>query len=111
MAIGIDLVDVSRFEEFSSEQLKKIFTKDEISYCESKQNPLPHYAARFACKEAIFKAFSSLGIKLSYRIIEIKNKESGLPYAKFRDQSINYIPKISMSHTRKMAIAIAMIDI
>ena len=61
---GTDIIEVNRIEEsiekFGDKFLKEIFTNNEIEYCESKKNKYQHYAARFAAKEAVFKAISEL---------------------------------------------------
>jgi len=63
-AIGCDIVAVKRirkFERFSRDKLTKIFSEEELDYCKADWASL---AARFAAKEAFFKAFSSLLVKL-----------------------------------------------
>ena len=61
---GIDIIEISRIKESIDELqdkfINKIYTDNEIKYCESKKNQrYQHYAARFAAKEATFKAISS----------------------------------------------------
>lgn len=57
---GVDLVDVERFRELIKRQgnsfLERVFTEAERNYCERHSDPVPHYAARFAAKEAFGKA-------------------------------------------------------
>ena len=59
--VGTDIIEVSRIEKVIKEKgeifLNRIYTKDEIDYCESKGlNKYQHYAGRFAAKESTFKA-------------------------------------------------------
>ena len=59
--VGTDIIEVSRIEKVIKEKgeifLNRIYTKDEIDYCESKgSNKYQHYAGRFAAKESTFKA-------------------------------------------------------
>ncbi|MDW8114495.1 MAG: 4'-phosphopantetheinyl transferase superfamily protein, partial [candidate division WOR-3 bacterium] len=59
--IGIDIVDVKRIEEMvknkKRESLKKVFSEEEIKYCEKfKEKKFLHYAGRFALKESFIKA-------------------------------------------------------
>ena len=112
---GTDIIEISRVKE-SIENLKdsflnKIYTKEEIKYCESKgKQKYQHYAARFAAKEAAFKAISEeLQDKydLSWKDYEIINDESGKPH-----MNINYVPDnnienidVSLSHCREYAVA------
>ena len=64
VGIGIDSVEIERFSAWHlhpQEQLKKLFSEQELSYCFS--SPLKtaeRLAARFAVKEAFFKAFSAM---------------------------------------------------
>lgn len=85
---GIDIIEVERIEEainsLGEKFLKRVFTDYEIKYCNSKNNmKYQHFAARFAAKEAIFKAISSC-LESKYDItwtdIEIKNDENRKTY-------------------------------
>ncbi|MCI8486870.1 MAG: 4'-phosphopantetheinyl transferase superfamily protein [Clostridia bacterium] len=85
---GIDIIEVNRIKEsinsLGQKFLKRVFTDYEIKYCNSKNNmKYQHFAARFAGKEAIFKAISS-SLKSKYDItwtdIEIKNDEERKAY-------------------------------
>jgi holo-[acyl-carrier protein] synthase len=49
--------------------IERVFTPDEATYCRSRPNPVQHFAARFAAKEAVGKALGT-GV-LSWREIEI----------------------------------------
>ena len=57
---GIDIAEVDRIaasiERFGRRFLERVFTPDEIRYCESKANKAERYAGRFAAKEAAMKA-------------------------------------------------------
>ena len=60
---GTDIIEIERIkksiEEIGQRFIERIFTTEEIKYCESKKNQkYQHYAARFAAKEAVFKAIS-----------------------------------------------------
>ena len=59
---GTDIIEVKRIresiEKFGNTFLEKIYTPAEIQYCNSKKNKYQHFAARFAAKEAVFKAIS-----------------------------------------------------
>ena len=131
--IGTDRIEVSRIEKLIKEKgnkfLDRIYTQNEIDYCESKgMNKYLHYAGRFAAKEAIFKAVNSIyygpsNKTLKFKDIEIDNYEkgdenSGAPYVSFwdKDGQIDFfIPEsshsvsISISHVKEYAIAIAMV--
>ena len=62
---GIDIIEVERIkssiDEMGDNFLNRVYTENEIQYCESKKkNKYQSYAARFAVKEAAFKAISTL---------------------------------------------------
>ena len=60
LSVGNDIVENSRIKEtlekFGEKFLEKVYTQEEVTYCLSKKNPIPHLSARFACKEAFIKA-------------------------------------------------------
>lgn len=116
ISCGTDIIEVDRIKRAINKNgtkfLNKIFTENEISYCESKNKmKFQHYAARFAAKEAVYKAISKV-IKRDYswQDIEIVNEESGKPIAnlKFDKESIIDID-VSLSHIDKYATATAVI--
>lgn len=115
--IGNDIIETKRIEKlcnkFSTRFMRKVYTNKEIEYCESKgKNKYQSYAARFAAKEAIFKAISN-GLNNKYSIgwkdIEIVNNEAGKPFANIKN--VDFISKIdiSMSHVKEYAIATALV--
>jgi len=61
--IGVDVVKVERLEQslerFGERMEKRLFTESELEYCRRHKDPLPHLAARFAAKEAAFKAIGT----------------------------------------------------
>ena len=112
---GTDIIEIERIKE-SIETLKetfinKIYTKKEIEYCESKKTAkYQHYAARFAAKEAIFKAISPIlknKFEISWQNAEILNDTNGKPYIKFIDFETDKIESIdiSLSHCKSYATA------
>ncbi len=117
---GTDIIEVSRIKEsiekLGDKFLNKIYTKKEIEYCLSKNNmKYQHFAARFAAKEAIFKAISSL-LKNKYEItwkdVEVLNDENGRPYVHFLNNNYNIEQiDISISHLKEYAIATCIVEI
>lgn len=109
MQVGIDMVKVSRIKEAieKNENFKeKVFTLKEIEYCEKKKNKYESYAARFAAKEALAKALGTGFRNLRFKDIEIENDILGKPKISYKDFNI----KVSLSHEREYAIAIAIIE-
>ena len=118
---GTDIIEISRIkksiEDLGEKFLNKIYTKEEIEYCESKKNQkYQHYAARFAAKEATFKALSEKldgKYDLCWKDYEIKNSKEGKPVLtinksnKFTEE-IESID-VSLSHCKEYATAIAVV--
>ncbi len=73
---------------------RKIFSKNEITYCEKKKNPFSYYAKRFAAKEALSKALGT-GIRngVNFIDIEILNDNFGKPSIKLKGSTANFIKK------------------
>lgn len=59
--IGTDLVDIERFRALVQKDafVRKVFTDTEIAQCQNKAHPEASFAARFAAKEAFFKALGT----------------------------------------------------
>jgi len=110
MEIGIDCVDISAFKRsILIEGFKnRVFTENEISYCEKKANPIQHYAVRYAGKEAVMKALSLDNLAMSLNQIEILDDEKGRPFVNILDSGLNAkhrTIKISLSHSDSIALA------
>lgn len=114
---GTDIIETDRIKDAikSDTFIKKIFTEKEIEYCESKKDParIQSYAARFAAKEAIFKAISKV-LHLDYGIewtsIEILKEETGRPYVNLKidnKKKQNLKIDVSLSHIKDYAVATA----
>lgn len=90
--------------------MKRIYSETELDYCFSKKNPAPGLAARFAFKEAAFKALSPLGQKIYYPQLEIINSPSGTPQGQFISEELNqkFALKVTLSHSRSQAIAVVL---
>lgn len=105
--VGIDIVEVARFEKFACDRnhhfLRKTFTLHEVDYCFLNQDVAPHLAGIFAAKEAVSKA---LGVKNEPFIeIEIRHDRNGMPEAYKRGKRLSV--SVSISHTSTIATAIA----
>ena len=122
IGIGIDLVDCNRIqnsiERFGDRFLKRVFTAGEIAYSNSMKFPARHFAARFAAKEAVSKAFGTgIGKAMGWRDIDVHKKESGEPFlvlhggadrlARDRGMKSSWI---SLSHTEHHAMAMIVME-
>lgn len=115
--IGIDVVEVERIgssmAEFGERFATRIFTEKERAYCDSQKRPEIHYAARFAAKEAIAKAFGTgIGKELGWLDMEIVRKETGEPALVLSGTGKAFAEargiaevKISLTHARHYAAA------
>lgn len=85
--IGVDIVEIARFERFLAEGndplFQRLFTATEIAYCGGKKRAAQHYALRFAAKEAFLKALGT-GLRdgLSWKDLEVVNDPLGKPELK-----------------------------
>ncbi len=113
---GTDIIEIDRIkksiEELGEAFVTRIYTDKEIEYCESKKSgKYQHFAARFAAKEAIFKAVSEFldnKYSLSWGDVEIINNKDGKPKVKFLtnmlEEKVEDID-ISISHCKEYAVA------
>jgi len=112
LGTGIDIIEIKRLKEaldrWGGAFLKHIFNEEEIEYAEGKKFPIQHFAARFAAKEAVYKAFGS-NKDLGWKDISILNDEDGKPYCLLKSAELKGKILISMSHTENYAVASAII--
>ena len=105
--LGLDIVEVSRVKAVarrSKRFLTRVFTPDEIAYCQAKKNPWPHFAVRFAAKEAVWKALGQK--KLSLKDISVARDQEGRPSALLYGKKTNRL-ELSLTHSRDYALAVA----
>jgi holo-[acyl-carrier protein] synthase len=112
LGVGIDIIEVKRIEKLAEKNprfLQKVFTPSEISYSHGKRNKHQHLAARFAAKEAFFKA---LGRRISWTDIELTNLSSGKPQLTIKSKeriSFSSI-HVSISHLSDYAAAVVILE-
>lgn len=119
--VGIDIIEVKRVEEKIAKEMgfrEKVFSKNEIEYCESNSTgKYQHYAARFAAKEAFLKA-SGMGLQLSHDLqeIEVTLNKDGKPSISITEkikQSLEDKPiniHVSLSHLESTACAVVILE-
>lgn len=120
IACGTDIVEIKRIgetiEKFGDVFLNKVFTENEVKYCESKgKMKFQHYAARFAAKEAIFKAISNFfdnKFSIGWKNMEIRNDINGRPQIELLNCKIDNIKNIdiSISHCKEYAVAMVVVE-
>ena len=111
--IGTDIVNIKRIEKSIKKNgvvfKNKIFSKNEINYCEKKKNPFPFYAKRFAAKEALSKALGT-GIRkgINFKNIEVYNDNFGKPSIQLKGSTADFLKK--KIKTRKYSIYLSLSD-
>lgn len=120
--IGVDICRAERIAEalgrFGERMEKRLFTPDELAYCRTHQDPLPHLAARFAAKEAASKALGT-GIAggIGWTQIEVVQPGGRVPSLRFtgaaleRAQSLGIVRShLSLSHDAGLAVACVVLE-
>ncbi len=122
--LGIDTIEVQRIaqtiSEYGDQFLHRIFTADEIAYCNSRRFSAEHFAARFAAKEAFAKAIGT-GIRRGFiwKEVEVRKEYSGKPlivlHGSMTEKTMKivgaaYQIQLSLSHTKDMAEAMVVIE-
>ena len=109
---GVDIIEIDRIknsiEKFGERFLNTVYTPKEIQYCESKKmQKYQHYAARFAAKEAVFKALSNnINAPDEWKSIEILSEENGRPKVNLKIEVENLESiDLSLSHCKQYAVA------
>ena len=114
---GTDIIEIERIKKNIEDEtvgkafVERVYTKKEIEYCESKKiQKYQHYAARFAAKEAVFKAISNQledKYSITWKDIEIINNQQGRPELKLTGIDLSNIEDIdlSISHCKEYAVA------
>lgn len=114
--IGNDIVEIDRIrgsvDRHGLHFLNRLFSQKEQDYCYRYQDPAPHFAGRFAAKEAIAKAFGTgFGAHLSWLDIEILNDEQGKPVVFLSETIKNQYNDphilVAISHSNSHANAVA----
>ncbi|MBV9492140.1 MAG: holo-ACP synthase [Verrucomicrobia bacterium] len=119
--IGIDVVENGRIAEAIQRHgerfLERIYQPGEMEYCRSMRDPHPHFAARFAAKEAVSKALGTgFAGQVTWRDIEIRRKASGEPFVVLHAGAAALAKRlgihtvlVSLSHSQAYAVAHALL--
>ncbi|MBI3753293.1 MAG: holo-ACP synthase [Deltaproteobacteria bacterium] len=117
--IGIDIVHIPKFkqaiEKWGEKLENRLFTQNELAYCKKRRFPEQHLAARFAAKEAFFKA---LGRAVQFSAVEVANGQDGKPclslIKRSYDQpsafSLNFKTHLTLSHDGDYCVAQAVLE-
>jgi holo-[acyl-carrier protein] synthase len=129
IGIGIDSVEIARFEQwhtFTNAQLLRIFNQQEIDYClEIPVKRAERFAARFAAREAFFKALSasihtSVPFLTLCKAITVAHTTAGAPLLHIqwallaawidREPCVPIISHLSLTHTKHCATALVILE-
>ncbi|MHB8065971.1 MAG: holo-ACP synthase [Ruminiclostridium sp.] len=125
LLLGTDIIEIDRLRVAIENDEKgrfsaRVFTPNEIEYCESKNaSKYQSYAARFAGKESVSKAFGTgIGRNAAFNEIEILNDDLGKPFVKLHGTAKAYYEtlgasgiSITMSHCKEYAVAYVAISV
>jgi holo-[acyl-carrier protein] synthase len=114
-AIGVDIIKIDRIKRAISRSqesfLKRIYTPAELVYAHN----VSSLAARFAAKEAVMKALGTGTRGVGWKEIEILTNADGAPLVRLYGQALQRSTElglagfqVSLSHSRKYAIAFVM---
>ncbi len=121
VGIGIDQIEVDRIQESIDQHglhfLSKIFTEEEQNYCRGMANPAPHYAARFAAKEAVSKAFGTgLGKEFGWLDSAVTHGLKGQPIMNFSGKGTKLLQErgakkalVSLTHLNSIASSVVLL--
>lgn len=108
--IGIDQVEVERFDSVSVHFLERVFSPTEIEYASRGAQRSQRLAARFAAKEAFLKALGTGLRNCSWQDLSVVNDDLGAPHYQFSGRLAAYaewpwMTHLSLSHTAQLATA------
>ncbi len=114
--IGIDILEVERVDA-SDSLLNKIACVEEIEYIKNSSIQKQKAAALFAVKEAVLKALGRGIGDVNFKDIQLCHKASGSPYIKLHGKALEIFKsehqekriEISLSHTKLVVVAVAII--
>ena len=119
IGIGTDIIEINRVRQAVGREIfkQKVFTPAEQNYCESRgKQKYSSYAARFAAKEAFFKALGT-GIFTKLTEVEVKNNSQGQPEIFLSGATEKFLQDLevkkiflSLSHSKDFATAVCVLE-
>jgi len=119
IGIGADIMECLRIarmiERHGELFIDRVYTDEEIKYCQTRKQATQHYTGRWAAKEAVLKALGTGWRKgVSWRDIEVRNEPSGRPVVAVRGGVKDLVEQLgvgeihlTISHCRNYATATA----
>src|SRR5262245_27924496 len=122
VGIGIDVIQNERIGEsltrFGSRFVNRIYTEIETGYCNNCADPAIHFAARFAAKEAAFKALGTgWAAGVTWKDIEVQRLPSGQPTLHLSGEALARATSmgatrfhISLTHDQLVSCAVVILE-
>ena len=119
VGLGTDIIEIVRIGQMIDRHgelfLTRVYTDEEIRYCQRRKECYEHFAGRWAAKEAVMKALGTGFIRgINWRDIEIASEKSGQPKVVLRGGARDYARRlgitailVTISHCRSYATATA----
>lgn len=120
--IGLDLVGVERMRRFyrrwGARGLERVFTAHELAYCTRHEDPVPSLAARFAAKEAFYKAVGTgWGVGGALVDVDVRRSPHGDPDLAVRGRAAETLARVgaervhlTLTHTADTAAAVVILE-
>jgi holo-[acyl-carrier protein] synthase len=121
LGVGVDLAQIPRvrrlLERWQDRFLRRVFTDAEIAYCQRRRDPVQHFAARFAAKEATLKALGTgLSMGIHWREMEVRRDPGQAPTMTLSGRSLDVARRrggsrvlLSLTHDGDYALAQALL--
>lgn len=122
IGVGIDNVQSKRMKEmllkWADRVENRVFDEGELEYSKSRGETHLHLAARFAAKEALFKAMGKgLSEGMTWTDVMVRNEETGKPYIELRRKAKDIANQmgvasihVSLTHTDECAMAVVILE-
>ena len=116
--IGTDIIEISRIKNVIEKRPEgfcdRFFTEEEKQYCQLMKDPYPHYAVRFAAKEAVVKALGTGFRGMKFTDVEVTRDKAGKPSVQLHGKALEIARgkeiikiELSLSHSKDSAVAFA----
>ena len=123
VGLGMDLVDIDRVDRLlanhAEHAVQKLFTDREADYARARAHPGRHFAARFAAKEAAYKALAGndLARRIGWRDMEVLSNADGSPRLEFHGRAAERAAElgvtrvlVTLTHSHATAAAVVILE-
>jgi holo-[acyl-carrier protein] synthase len=119
---GVDVIEIARIgkilERLKDRFIFRVFTPAERQFCNGHRDPIPHFAVRFAAKEALFKAIGTGWAKgVTWLDVEVLRERQEAPVLKLHGEAQRLSESmgvhkmhVSLSHSDQWAVAMVILE-